>query len=286
MLVGAAIGAGIGAAGYTASVALSDGGFNNWNWGSFGKAVGMGALSGAITAGIGQGFGDIGKFGHELLRAGAHGVSGGLTNLAFGGDFLEGFTSAALGSLAGSGFQAWGGNFAKSAVGTISFSSVAGGVGAELTGGDFWRGAATGAIVAGLNHVAHRALDGDGPKPKPKKETTTIDKVDEVSTGLGVYADTKESLLKLAQKTGELGKAGEFLQKSTKWLGRASGITQLGVAGLELHQSGYKSYGAWVKFGVTALTLRANPYVAIGIGVLDAAGGTKWFYNQVDNYTR
>lgn len=41
---------------------------------------------------------------------------------------------------------------------------MAGGVGAELTGGEFWKGATTGAIVAGLNHLANHGL---GPKPKP-----------------------------------------------------------------------------------------------------------------------
>ena len=54
MLKGALIGAGINAAAYTASVAFSNDGFSNWNWGQFGNAVGMGALSGAATAGIGQ----------------------------------------------------------------------------------------------------------------------------------------------------------------------------------------------------------------------------------------
>ncbi len=80
-----------------------------------------------------------------------------------------------MGSLAGSGFQELGGNFTKSAAGTIGFSAVAGGVGAELTGGEFWKGATTGAIVAGLNHVAHTITSEDeyiynGKKYKDKSE--------------------------------------------------------------------------------------------------------------------
>jgi hypothetical protein len=39
-------GAVIGGASYTASVAMSNGGFNNWNSGQFWKSVGMGAVSG------------------------------------------------------------------------------------------------------------------------------------------------------------------------------------------------------------------------------------------------
>ncbi|MRX40069.1 hypothetical protein GJU43_12350 [Flavobacterium sp. LC2016-23] len=40
-------------------------------------------------------------------------------------------------------------------MGTIAFGALSGGVGAELTGGNFWQGALTGGIVAGLNHVLH-----------------------------------------------------------------------------------------------------------------------------------
>jgi len=34
--------------------------------------------------------------------------------------------------------------------------TIAGGLGAELTGGNFWQGAATGLMVSGLNHFAHQ----------------------------------------------------------------------------------------------------------------------------------
>ena len=46
------------------------------------------------------------------------------------------------------------------------------GIGAELSGGDFWKGAATGAIIAGLNHLAHVA--GDGPEPKFRGERFSL----------------------------------------------------------------------------------------------------------------
>ncbi|RUT71684.1 hypothetical protein D0817_03085 [Flavobacterium cupreum] len=41
-------------------------------------------------------------------------------------------------------------------MGTIAFGALSGGVGAELTGGNFWQGAVTGGIVAWLNHVMHQ----------------------------------------------------------------------------------------------------------------------------------
>jgi hypothetical protein len=56
-------GAVIGEAGYTASVGFSDGGFNNWDWGQFGKSVGIGAVSGVVKAGIGSAFGVVGSNG-------------------------------------------------------------------------------------------------------------------------------------------------------------------------------------------------------------------------------
>ena len=36
------------------------------------------------------------------------------------------------------------------------FGTLSGGIGAELNGGNFWQGAVTGGIVAGLNHVMHK----------------------------------------------------------------------------------------------------------------------------------
>jgi hypothetical protein len=52
----AAKGAAIGAAGYTASVGFSQGGFSNWSWGGFAKALAMGAVSGVASGGIGAMF--------------------------------------------------------------------------------------------------------------------------------------------------------------------------------------------------------------------------------------
>ncbi len=58
--------------------------------------------------------------------------------------------------MAGSGFQHFGGKFANSVQGGTAFSALSGGIGAELSGGDFWRGAGQGASVALLNHYAHQ----------------------------------------------------------------------------------------------------------------------------------
>lgn len=43
----------------------------------------------------------------------------------------------------------------------VAFGALSGGVGAELSGGNFWQGAVTGGIVAGLNHAMHKTYPPD-----------------------------------------------------------------------------------------------------------------------------
>lgn len=149
------IGAVIGAASYTARVAFSPAGFNNWRWGSFVKSVGLGAFTGAFTAGIGSTFGAIGSYGiaAEFGRVALHGMVGGAVAGINGGNVGSGFTSGAFSSLAGSLFMMYGGSLATSQVGTYSFSAFAGGTASELSGGSFIEGAAFGLMNAGLNHL-------------------------------------------------------------------------------------------------------------------------------------
>lgn len=148
-------GAVIGSATYTATVALSDGGFRNWDWKTLGKSAGFGALSGVITGVIGQAFGPVGSLGigGELLRGYTHGFFQGAVSGLAGGDFWSGFASGGLGSLAGSAFMMYGGSFAASNIGTYAFSGLAGGAGSKLTGGRFLDGMVIGLMNAGLNHV-------------------------------------------------------------------------------------------------------------------------------------
>ena len=163
LLTAAIIGAGIGAITYAVGAAFS----GNWNWGGFLKSVGFGFISGAVTFGIGQVFSsalEIAKtFGEKLLLSYAqglmHGFAQGFLSLVQGGDFLQGFASAALGSWAASGYGKLAGDWAGKAGGQILFGAVAGGIGAKLVGGNFWQGAVTGGIVAGLNHAMHRIIN-------------------------------------------------------------------------------------------------------------------------------
>jgi hypothetical protein len=159
-------GAVIGGASYTASVAMSNGGFNNWNSGQFWKSVGMGAVSGVATAGVGSMFGPVGSsgFAGEIGRAMAHGHAQTFVGLAFGQEpTLGGYLTSFASSMAGSSFMMYGGKLANSTAGLYGFSGVTGGLTAELTGGNFWQGAATGLMNAGLNH-AKANIDAAGAR--------------------------------------------------------------------------------------------------------------------------
>ncbi len=109
-------GAVIGGAGYTASVAFSDGGFSNWNWGQFGKSLAVGVISGIAGAGAGMLTQSLHVFGaipgalvEGTIQGIAGGVSGGFGSVimennwsAFGKGFVQGFaTSFILGGISG-----------------------------------------------------------------------------------------------------------------------------------------------------------------------------------------
>lgn len=173
----AAIGAAVGLASYTIGLAVT-GNLHQWNIGGALKATFWGAVSGAVSGGLGELFsagsvvkalGDA-KF---LIQAAAHGVSQGVLSVMQGGDFLSGAAGGFFGSL---GAELWGGamknlgyeKFAQSTWGTVSFGALSGGVGSELSGGNFWQGAVTGGIVAGLNHAMHK-MGGEDPRKPIKK---------------------------------------------------------------------------------------------------------------------
>jgi YD repeat-containing protein len=93
-------------------------------------------------------------------------VAQGALSLMQGGNFWSGAAAGFLGHL---GAEAWGasmkglgyGQFAGSTGGIVTFGALSGGIGAELTGGNFWQGAVTGGIVSGLNHAMHSGGDDD-----------------------------------------------------------------------------------------------------------------------------
>ncbi|HRB70453.1 MAG TPA: RHS repeat-associated core domain-containing protein, partial [Flavobacterium sp.] len=135
-----------------------------------------GAISGAVTFGIGQAMSSITQVGLRITaQALAHGTFQGSMAGIQGGDFLSNFAAGAISSVAasfygGSGYTNEAGKFVSQTqglngiigggnLGMIAFGTVSGGAGAALTGGNFWQGATTGLIVSGLNHALHGRND-------------------------------------------------------------------------------------------------------------------------------
>ncbi len=104
--------------------------------------------------GIGQLFGSVGSIGKELLRAGAHGIASGIFNVLGGGDFGNGFATGATASGLVSFAQG-----VKMRPGMMMLTtSVAGGVAAWATGGNFLKGALQGLAIGFFNHGMHGNL--------------------------------------------------------------------------------------------------------------------------------
>ncbi|WBV55574.1 SpvB/TcaC N-terminal domain-containing protein [Chryseobacterium daecheongense] len=165
LLAAVVIGAIVGAASYIVSAIITGQKFSLL--GLF-KSTVFGAISGAVTFGIGQLFAPaiqsavqvsntalkvMAQTGVALAQATVHGIAQGTLSLMQGGSFHQAMLSGALGSLGASAFGAFAKDFANQTVGKVLFGAISGGVGAELSGGNFWQGAVIGGIVAGLNHA-------------------------------------------------------------------------------------------------------------------------------------
>ncbi|TYR37429.1 endonuclease [Sphingobacterium phlebotomi] len=209
------VGAGIGATAYTAGVAFSDGGFQNWNWGDFGKSVGVGAASGVVSFGIGSAAAAIGGFGGSAVQLAGHAAWGGVNSTLNGGDFWSGALAGAASNVVGLATS----NFGP--IGQIAASSAFGGLSAELSGGDFWRGAAVGGIVAAANHLMHdppqKKRDTRHHKETPKKLDGFPDAKRVPNKGRARWKTSDGKILEWDKQHGDV----EVYNKKGKHLGSA-----------------------------------------------------------------
>jgi RHS repeat-associated protein len=186
MVQAAVVGAAIAGA-FSVATTIVNG--SSWDANSFWKSVGNGAISGAITFGIGSAFGATGGaalasnikngadgflgisngFLNEVGRAGAHALAQGAMTAADGGNFWAGAASGAFGSISGHTLDALKVDFVvNNAFGVIAFSALNGGMGSVFAGGDFWEGAKSGFIVGALN------AEGDVIVPAILKGTVQV----------------------------------------------------------------------------------------------------------------
>ncbi|WP_227411513.1 RHS repeat-associated core domain-containing protein [Cruoricaptor ignavus] len=315
------IGAAIGLASYTVGLAVT-GNIKQWNIGGALKSMFWGAVSGAVTFGIGSIFSVVkdgvqvatsfakalGEVGTAFVQAGAHAVAQGALSLMQGGSFTQAFWSGALGSLGASAFgAAVGKEFANKALGQIAFGAVSGGIGAELTGGNFWQGAVIGGIVAGLNHAMHKMnspFDNDeGEDPPGKGKKTTANKIKygaKVGKEIGASAefiDAMDKSLKGNSKIlGKFGKVGGYLSAGGQ-------IIYDGVEYINGEISGYRfsfrlgatvtSYVAGMEVGAAIGGTAGGPAgfvvgttIGVGAGVTESAWDTWWpqFKHSYNNF--
>lgn len=260
------IGAAIGLASYTLSLAVT-GNLKSWNLGGALKATFFGAVSGAITFGIGQLFHTASlTFGNALLQAGAHGISQGILGLVQGDNFFSAMVAGALGSLGAAG---WGrfmkgaglGQFANSTLGIVSFGAIAGGIGAELSGGNFWQGAIVGGLVAGLNHALHK-IDINGQKGNDGKvfRQKLKEKID-VTDPMLKTVEGRTALDEYLKMT-----LGQEADKILKGVGKSAGfignVSSFYVTGAEFYDGNISGLEFTFDIGTTATSI----WVSTAIG--------------------
>lgn len=224
-VVAVAIGALVGVAAYAIGSYIANGSWEKVSLSGTLKAAFWGAVSGAVTFGIGEcfttGVGILKQatafsktFGGVLVRAAAHGIAQGtLAMMQSGGaGFLSGAAAGFFGSLgatawggAGGKWQGIGGKYAGSAVGTIAFGALSGGVGASLTGGNFWEGAVVGGIVSGLNHYLHQIKVRKNIDKRLISKGYKPDDAATISNNEELRSFTEEMNPATLKKTGNLG---------------------------------------------------------------------------------
>ncbi|MDE6151691.1 MAG: RHS repeat-associated core domain-containing protein [Prevotella sp.] len=119
------------------------------------KAGGLSLLSSAASYGVGAAFKEVGTFGHELLRAGAHGLSSGVVGALSGDNFFSSAASGMGASLMGSYAQV--SKLSPSEL--IAGTTVMGGALEWATGGDFLSGAMRGLTIGALNFAEHDIIE-------------------------------------------------------------------------------------------------------------------------------
>ena len=179
-----------------------------------------------------------------------------------------------------------------------------------MVGGNFWQGAVTGLVVAGLNHVMHMGKDEDPTKPKVKPKSAKL-LIDENLTGFGTGLTGVSTYGTLLEKSAIAN--SKYIYKFGTTIATAAKLTvdnklfQLNVAkyskiggkvclvaGIavtayqvtnDVNNGKYCSAGTRAAVFAVALSATAIPVVgwgvALGIGVADAIWGDQ-FYNYVE----
>ncbi|WP_294274668.1 colicin E3/pyocin S6 family cytotoxin [uncultured Chryseobacterium sp.] len=249
------------------------------------KSIFFGAVSSAVTFGIGSAFSSAAgatQFAKSLgdaaflVKAAAHGIAQGTLSLMQNGDFKQSFFSGFFGSLGASAFGAVAGTAANSAIGTIAFGAISGGIGSELSGGNFWQGAVIGGIVAGLNHVMHRSNvfytenndNNDGGKKSDSADNRNTSHHKPAPKTLPGFPNAKRANNKGSGRTRWKNPDGNILE----WDKQHGDVEVYNRKGKHLG-SARPETGAMYKPPVKGRTI--DPIIKTGIGVTILVGGLK-----------
>ncbi len=158
----------------------------NITFGQFLKFFLVQAVSALVSYGVGELFKPggfaikvLGQATAKLAKPVVHALSQGVLSVMRGESFVNGFGTALLASVAaGYGLKLGGSEQWSRALGATVSGAIGGGVGSVLTGGNFWQGAATGAIIGFFNESMH----DEGPG-KPGRRVGNSQEVINPETG-------------------------------------------------------------------------------------------------------
>ena len=204
--------------------------------GGLAKSIVVGAVSGAASAGVGSVVNSLTnsicsatqtltltqiKLMLALPQAVMHGVAQGFIQGVSGGSFEQSFLTAAISSVVAGGYGMAAGNSANKAVGQVLFGTFAGGITAELSGGNFWQGAATGLTVSLLNYLAYSI---ESPKEFEQQANETSKEVSTSNSN-----DVKEGDVINLHTDDYFGALSEWAKQSKP-----------GVGEVEIHAHGWR----------------------------------------------
>ena len=268
-------------------------------WYGMGKSGFMGAVSGAISFGIGtiatSQFGAVMSIGKAAFQAGMHGITSGIMSELQGGTFGSGFAAGAISSLISSGIEGLGqtGGIGTDAKGNefalsnnfgssplfkatmLAAGGLSGGISSSIAGGNFWAGVRQGLIVSGLNHLAHSISVDDGEDDPPGKKSKTqvrketvkpsVAKLVEVEGNtLGVIELARDSPMAKFVRNGAPKSAS--ISKVLKVGGNTLGAVGIGFEAAEVYNGNmsYTEFGVDTIFALAPMICPALAPVSLG----------------------
>lgn len=220
----------------------------------------------------------------------AHGILGGASTWARGGNFSIGFASGAVASLMTTTAGMLTQNLCEAWQVTcmVAAGTLSGGVTATMAGGSFWEGVCNGLICSGLNHAMHMIA---GPDDPPGKQNTNVNSRNKENV------KRNENLTNIGQTGGGIATAVDGA--ATKASMETLSITSKVFGGTFVFVSETPDIlTAWndpnlenitkvvVGTGLGVVTVVANPIVATGafvLGIVNAFGGFDKGYLYLNN---